>query len=98
MYRRVQSLIREFPRQFWILFGGTLVNSLGGGMVFPFLTLYLHQHLNLSMTLVGLLLTLWSASSLVGQVLGGSFTDRFGRRRLMIFSLATGVILLPLFG
>jgi MFS family permease len=94
----IQSLIAEFPRQFWILFGGTLVNSTGGGMVFPFLTLYLHQRLNLSLTLVGLSLTLWSASSLVGQLVGGSFTDRFGRKRLMAFSLASGAILLPIFG
>lgn len=98
MYRRLQSLIREFPRQFWILFGGTLVNSLGGGMVFPFLTLYLHQHLNLSMTSVGLMLTLWAGSSLVGQLIGGSLTDKFGRKHLMVFSLGSGVILLPLFG
>lgn len=98
MFHRLQNLIAEFPRQFWILFGGTLINSLGSGMVFPFLTLYLHQRLNLSVTLVGFALTLWAVSQLVGQLIGGSLTDQFGRRRLMVFSLLSSAIFLPLFG
>ncbi len=98
MPTRLSELVREFPRQFWILLGGTLINSVGSGIVFPFLTLYLHEHLNLSLTLVGFALTLWAASQVVGQVAGGSLTDRFGRKRLMVLSLASNVILLPLFG
>lgn len=98
MVGRLQSLVAEFPRQFWILFGGTLINSLGSGMVFPFLTLYLHQRLNLSMTLVGFALTLWAGSQLVGQLVGGALTDQFGRRRLMVFSLLSSAIFLPFFG
>ena len=96
--QRVRNLLAEFPRQFWIIFGGTLVNSTGSGMVFPFLTLYLHQHLNLSMVYVGVILMFWSASALVGQIVGGSFTDRFGRKRLMVVSLASNAVMLALFG
>lgn len=98
MPQQLRNLIQEFPRQFWILFGGTLINSIGSGMVFPFLTLYLHDRLNLSLTLVGVALTLWAASQVVGQLIGGSLTDRLGRKRLMAFSLASGVVLLPVFG
>jgi MFS family permease len=97
-FRHLSNLIAEFPRQFWILFGGTLVNSTGGGMVFPFLTLYLHQHLNLSMTMVGFALTLWAASSLVGQLVGGSLADQLGRKRLIVVSLGLSALLLPIFG
>ncbi len=95
---QLSNLMAEFPRQFWILFGGTLVNSTGGGMVFPFLTLYLHQHLNLSMTMVGLALTLWSAGSVMGQLAGGSLTDQLGRKRLIVVSLGLSALLLPIFG
>ncbi len=98
MRSRFSDLIAEFPRQFWVLFGGTLVNSIGGGMVFPFLTLYLHQRLNLSMTMVGFALSLWSASSLVGQLAGGSLTDSWGRKRLILVSLSLSALLLPVFG
>ncbi len=98
MTQRLGTLIADFPRQFWILFGGTLINSTGSGMVFPFLTLYLHQRLNLSMTWVGFALSLWAASSLFGQLAGGSLTDRFGRKNLMVISLGLSALLLPVFG
>ncbi len=91
---RIGNIAAEYPRQFRILLGGTLVNSIGSGMVFPFLTLYLHERLALSMTAVGLVLLLWSASSLVGQLVGGSLTDQLGRKRLMAFSLGTSAIAL----
>jgi MFS family permease len=96
--RRLSNLIADFPRQFWVLFGGTLVNSIGSGMVFPFLTLYLHQRLSLSMTMVGFALSLWSASSLVGQLAGGSLTDQWGRKWLILISLFFSALLLPIFG
>ena len=98
MLQRLETLLADFPRQFWILFGGTLINQIGSGMVFPFLTLYLHQRLSLSMTLVGVILSVWSVSALLGQLLGGSFTDQFGRKKLMAFSLGATAIGLVGFG
>lgn len=98
MLNRLKNFIAEFPRQFWIVFGGTLINSIGGGMVFPFLTLYLNQHLNISMTGVGVILAFWSVSGLVGQIAGGAFADRFGRKRLMAISLLINAFALGAFG
>ncbi len=98
MRQRLQTLIADFPRQFWILFGGTLVNSTGNGLVFPFLTLYLHQRLNLSMTYVGMILMFWSISSLVGQIVGGMLADRLGRKLLMASSLGASACVMALFG
>jgi MFS family permease len=95
---RLPTIVHEFPRQFWILFGGTLINSIGSGIVFPFLTLYLHEQLHFSLTLVGFALTLWAGSQVVGQLLGGSLSDQFGRKKLMVFSLGSSALLLPVFG
>jgi MFS family permease len=94
----LHKVITDFPRQFWIIFGGTLINSTGSGMIFPFITLYLRQRLNVSMTYVGVILMFWAASGLVGQIVGGSFADRFGRKRLMVGSLASSAVMLVLFG
>jgi MFS family permease len=98
MPQRLNKLVADFPRQFWILFGGTLINQIGSGMVFPFLTLYLHQRLSLSMTAVGVILSVWAISGLVGSLVGGSLTDQFGRKRLMVFSLGATAVGLVAFG
>lgn len=98
MHRRISNLVNDFPGQFWVLFGGTLVNGIASGLVFPFLTLYLHQRLAISMTYVGLLLMIWFGCSLIGGLVGGSLSDQIGRKRLMAVSLLLGALLLPMFG
>lgn len=98
MWLRLKRLIADFPRQFWILFGGTLINQIGSGMVFPFLTLYLHQRLNLSMTFVGVIVSIWAISGLLGNLVGGSLADQLGRKRLMVVSLGASALGLAAFG
>ncbi len=98
MKQDLQQLIADFPRQFWVLFGGTVINSTGSGMIFPFLTLYLHDQLKFSVTVVGVILSLWAFSALIGQLIGGALTDQFGRKRLMAFSLGTNALVLIAFG
>lgn len=88
--RRLQRELAGFPRPFWVLFFGSLLNSLGGGLVFPFLSLYLRQRLGAPMTTVGFIATLWSLAAVPGQLMGGELVDRVGRRRMMVLSLLAG--------
>ena len=66
---------------------GLLINSLGSGLVFPFMSLYLNGKLNFSMTEVGTIFALYSATSIISQLVGGSLVDRIGRKPIMLFSL-----------
>jgi hypothetical protein len=52
MITRVQRTVADYPREFWILFGGTLVNSAGSALIFPFLTLYMRQRFDIPMTTI----------------------------------------------
>ncbi|MEV0838130.1 MFS transporter [Actinocatenispora sera] len=74
------------PRTFWILFGGQLVNRIGG-MVAAFLVLYLGAQ-GLSAGQIGAVLAARGVGSLVSQPLGGLLADRVGRR----FTLLTGLV------
>ena len=56
-------------------------------MLFPFFSLYITQKFNVGMTEAGLVLGLFSISGLFGQMIGGALTDKFGRRKLIIFGL-----------
>ena len=84
---RLSQRIGEYPRTFWILFWGSLVNSSGSSMVWPFLTIYLREKLDLPLTTVTLLLTIHSIASLVTTSIAGPIADRFGRKGVMLASM-----------
>ncbi len=88
MIARMRLATSGYSRQFWLLFWGTLINSAGGSMVWPFLTVYMRQHLGVPLTLITLLFTLNSAAGLVATSIAGSAVDRFGRKIAMALSLA----------
>ncbi|HXF69244.1 MAG TPA: MFS transporter [Thermoflexus sp.] len=85
----------RYPREFWLLFGGTLVSAIGGSMVWPFLTLYLRQRFPVSLTLIASLLTLNAVAGLATTAVAGLVVDRFGRKGAMVAGLVgSGLVLL----
>ncbi len=76
-----------FPRTFRVLVAATFIDRLGGGLIFPFLSLYVAQRFNVGMTQIGLLFGAWSISSLIGSTIGGALADKFGRKLILIFGL-----------
>ncbi len=82
-----------FSRAFWILFGGRLLNAVGTSLFFPFLTVFLHARLGISLTAVGAVLLLLAACQSVVLLFGGRLVDRFGRLPAIIVSLVAGGLL-----
>jgi MFS family permease len=80
-------IAREYSGTFWTLIGALFIDRVGGALIFPFLSLYLTQKFSIGMTEVGTLFLVVSFSSFFGSLLGGALTDKFGRRKLMIFGL-----------
>ncbi|MBN1657708.1 MAG: MFS transporter [Anaerolineae bacterium] len=85
-----RSQLGGYPRQFWVLFWGVLINTAGSSMVWPFMTIYLRQKLDVPLTTVTLLMTLSSAASLAAVAVAGPVVDRFGRKGAMVLGLASG--------
>ncbi|MFB4307951.1 MDR family MFS transporter [Actinomadura sp. GTD37] len=97
---RVAAFLRPrvggFPRPFWVLWAGTLLNRLGT-MVEPFLGLYLTTVRGLSLAQAGVVMAVLGAGSLGGQVVGGALADRLGRRpTLTLATVGTGAAMLAL--
>jgi MFS family permease len=94
--RAVAARFGGLPASFWYLWAGTLVNRLGT-FVEPFLALYLTQARGLSYGATGLVLAAYGAGALLSQVVGGSLTDRLGRKPTLVGGLvASGGALLLL--
>jgi MFS family permease len=87
LIQRARGTIAEFPSQFWILFGGMLVNAAGSSLIFPFFTLYVRQRFGVSMATIGVAIGAMAAVGLISGALGGALADRFGRKMLMVGGL-----------
>lgn len=87
MFTSIKDTFNEYPRTFWTLVGASFIDRLGGTMIFPFFALYVTQKFNVGMTQAGVLLAIFSIAGLVGSMIGGALTDKFGRRGMVLFGL-----------
>ncbi|MBN2548285.1 MAG: MFS transporter [Anaerolineales bacterium] len=84
----ISRLKSTYPRQFWLMFLGMLISTIGASMIWPFLMIYVSSRLELPMTAVASLLTINSAVILASSFLAGPLIDRYGRKWMMVASLA----------
>lgn len=90
--KRIENVFHEFPKTFWVLMGATFIDRVGGGLIFPFLALYVTSHFDVGMTEVGIVFAVFALSSIIGSVFGGAMTDRFGRKSMLLFGLITSAL------
>ncbi len=84
-----------YPRTFWLLVAGTLVNRVGL-LVLPFLSLYLTGARGLTVGQATFIISLHGAGSFAAGVAGGSLSDAVGRRTVLVGSLGGGAALMLL--
>lgn len=74
LFNRLHPLIR-------FLLIGTLVTRAAKAMTTPFLALYLHVETGADFGVIGLVIGLGYFSSTVGGVIGGTLSDKIGRKK-----------------
>ena len=87
MFTKLNNIYHEFPSKFWIVVLVSFIDRIGGTLLFPFFSLYITQKFDVGMTQAGIILGAFSAFGLIGSMVGGALTDKFGRRRLILFGL-----------
>lgn len=87
MIARLRHTLEKYPRQFWLMFIGMLISTIGSSMIWPFLLVYVSERLNAPLTAIASLLFLNSAMGLLASFLGGPVIDRLGRKWIMAGSL-----------
>lgn len=92
MFTRFQKIYHEFPRLFWIVVTVSFIDGIGGTLLFPFFALYITQKFGVGMTQAGILLGMSSLFGLIGGMVGGALTDKFGRKQLILFGLIFSAI------
>jgi MFS family permease len=98
MLTRLRKIYDEFPALFWVVVGTLFIDAIGSTLLFPFFALYITREFGVGMTEAGILLGMSSLFGLIGSIIGGALTDRFGRRQLILFGLAFSALSSLLFG
>ena len=87
LFARLSTLLRNYPRQFWLIFIGMLVSTIGTSMIWPFLMIYVSKKLAVPLTQVASLMTINALTGLVFSLIAGPIIDRLGRKWIMVVSL-----------
>lgn len=94
--RRLSVIVRKYDRRFWMLALIQLIVAVGFGAAMPFVSLYLHTQLGVSMTVVGTIMLVSALVASSGRMVGGEIADRLGRRPLILGGMSARVIVFAL--
>jgi MFS family permease len=87
MFQRIRKIYDDFPQKFWVVVVVSFIDRIGGTILWPFFSLYITQKFNVGMTQAGLVLGTFSAFGLIGSMIGGGLTDKFGRKSIILAGL-----------
>ena len=95
----LRSLAPGLTPEAWRLQAGGLLNSIGTGLVYPFLLIYLHNVRDIPLGLAGIAIGLTAAITVVATPVVGAAIDRYGAKTVLVLALllmAVGWGLFPL--
>lgn len=92
LYTNYINTFKGLSKEVWWLALITLINR-AGTMVIPFLSLYLIESLEISVSKVAWIMSCYGLGSFFGSWLGGKLTDKIGYYKVMLRSLLTTGIL-----
>ncbi|ARU63902.1 MFS transporter [Tumebacillus avium] len=87
MMHRITAYFRAYHPIVHSILLGTCMARFASGMSMPFLSLYLARELSLSPVLIGATIGLGMFCEMIGGFIGGTLSDRFGRKRIMMTAL-----------
>lgn len=92
MFKRLNKIYNDFPQKFWLVVLTSFIDVIGNTLLFPFFSLYITQKFGVGMTQAGIVLGSFSAFGLIGSMVGGALTDKFGRKSLILFGLVFSAV------
>ncbi len=92
MTNRIMNTFRRYPFQFWLLILGQLICTTGSGFIWPFIALYMQDTLTISLSTVSLIITLRAIATLLSSFFIGPYTDRIGRKKILVISMFFGAV------
>ncbi len=76
--------IKSFDYRLYILAGGRMTSAMGFALSIPFLAIYFHSSLGISMSSIGIFFGIAAIVRGLTFMMGGELSDKFGRHPLMV--------------
>jgi len=93
-----ESIFSRYDRQVWLLVAGSLINTFGTSIAYPFVSLYLFKYRGVPMTDIGIALLVAAAAGGIVSIAGGELCDRFGRKVMLNAGLFLQMVSFALMG
>ena len=84
MFNKTLAYLKQFDLNLWVLSIGWFVGAMGFAVSIPFIAIYFHSELGLSMSEIGIFFGAMAVVRAVFQAIGGEISDRMERRQLLI--------------
>ena len=85
---------RGFDRAVYVVLVARFVNVLGNGIVYPYFTIHFYRALSIPFSVVGTALLANNLALAAGTLAGGVLADRYGRKPVMVGSMAASAVAL----
>ncbi|GAX88945.1 MDR family MFS transporter [Effusibacillus lacus] len=89
---RIRAFVHQYDTAIWVRVFGTILTTVAGFMLRPFLVLYLYDKLGGSVMMPMVILGLQFSSGVFMNIWGGSLADRYGRKPVMMIALIVEMI------
>jgi len=86
MYDNLKTYIAKFDRRLWILALGWIASAFGFSISIPFIGLYFHSELGMSLIEIGVFFGVTAIIRASAQALAGEISDHLGRYSLMVMA------------
>ena len=97
-FNKFRTFTQQYPGQFWLMFIGMLLSTVGTSMIWPFLMIYVSGRLNQPLVVAASLFSINSAVSLGAAFVAGPIADRVGRKGVLVVSLIGNGLIYLLMG
>lgn len=88
------EIFKKYDKRLWVLMSGLSITAMGFGAIVPFLSIYFHSTKGISMSAVGTFFLFASAARAFSQTVGGELSDHFGRKKILLWSQFSRVIIM----
>ncbi len=89
-FTSVRDSLMLSKKELWAVSTASMIRSIGFGMSWPFLAIFLNVELQIPIYIVGLLFSLSTVSSIVFSIIGGGLSDYLGRKTMLLIGSVIG--------